>query len=42
MYSDYTILRKLSQVSNGTKALVGPDGNAPPYPTCKEGVLLLN
>jgi len=22
--------------------LVGPDGNAPPHPTCKEGVLLLN
>ena len=24
------------------KHLVSPDGNAPPYPTCKEGVLLLN
>ena len=24
------------------KHMVAPDGNAPPYPTCKEGVLLLN
>jgi len=27
---------------NSYKHMVNPDGNAPPYPTCKEGVLLLN